>query len=155
MHEASIAVALIDVALDVLREHGAARATGLTVRIGQWSSVVPEALRAAFPAAAAGTALEGAALKVVPVPGVGECPTHGPVELELTRGLRCPICDQPTPTLLQGDELELDEVELAPALTFHQPMRTAPKLTEEEFAEFEKALERGEGPQSHRDIDFD
>ena len=99
-------------ASDVLREHGAARARALTVRIGQWSSVVPQTLLAAFPAAAAGTALEGAALKIVPVPGVGACPTHGAVALELTRGLRCPVCDRPTPTLLQGDELELDEVEL-------------------------------------------
>ena len=112
MHEASIALALIDVAHDVLREHGAARATALTVRIGQWSSVVPAALQAAFPAAATGTELEGARLSIVTVPGVGECPTHGPVELEVTRGLRCPLCGLPTPTLLQGDELELDELEL-------------------------------------------
>ena len=28
------------------------------------------------------------------------------------RGLRCPLCDAPTPTLLQGDELELDGLEL-------------------------------------------
>jgi len=113
MHESSIALALIDVACDVLREHGADRATALTVRIGQWSSVVPEALHAAFPACAGGTPLEGARLDITRVPGVAACPDHGPVELDLTRGLRCPICGLPTPTLLQGDELELDELELA------------------------------------------
>ncbi|GGN46977.1 hypothetical protein GCM10010842_38050 [Deinococcus daejeonensis] len=48
MHEASIALSPIDVASEVLREHGAARASALTVRAGQWSSVVPEALTAAF-----------------------------------------------------------------------------------------------------------
>ncbi|WP_412030261.1 hydrogenase maturation nickel metallochaperone HypA [Deinococcus yunweiensis] len=113
MHEASIALSLIDVASEVLAEHGAARASALTVRIGQWSSVVPEALQAAFPACAQGTPLEGARLEVVTVPGVGECPQHGPVTLDVTRGLRCPVCDTPTPTLLQGDELELDALELA------------------------------------------
>ncbi|WP_216326391.1 hydrogenase maturation nickel metallochaperone HypA [Deinococcus aestuarii] len=112
MHEASIALSLIDVAREVLREHGAARARAVTVRVGQWSSVVPEALEAAFPACAEGTPLEGAHLSIVRVPGVGECPNHGPVELDVTRGLRCPLCDAPTPTLLQGDELELDELEL-------------------------------------------
>ncbi|AWN24152.1 hydrogenase nickel incorporation protein HypA [Deinococcus irradiatisoli] len=112
MHEASIALSLVDLARDVLREHGAGRATSLTVRIGEWSSVVPEALQAAFPASAHGTPLEGAHLNVVRVPGVGECPEHGPVELELARGLRCPTCGAPTPQLLQGDELELDELEL-------------------------------------------
>ena len=74
--------------------------------------VRPEALQAAFPAAAEGTPLEGARLSIVLVPGVGECLTHGPVTLDLQRGLRCPVCDLPTPTLLQGDELELDELEL-------------------------------------------
>lgn len=112
MHEASIALSLIEVACEVLREHGAARARALTVRVGEWSSVVPEALSAAFPACAEGTPLEGAALTTERVPGVGECPQHGPVRLELARGLRCPLCDSPTPKLLQGDELELDALEL-------------------------------------------
>lgn len=112
MHEASIALSLIDVASEVLREQGGVRASALTVRIGQWSSVVPEALLSAFPACAEGTLLEGARLSVVTVPGVGECPVHGPVTLDVTRGLRCPQCGTPTPTLLQGDELELDEIEL-------------------------------------------
>ncbi|PNY79843.1 hydrogenase maturation nickel metallochaperone HypA [Deinococcus koreensis] len=165
MHEASIALALIDVANDVLREHGAARAQGLTVRIGQWSSVVPEALQAAFPACALGTGLEGARLSIVTVPGVGECRAHGAVELELTRGLRCPLCGLPTPMLLQGDELELDEVELVPGLTGSELIRAAPELpapelpapglTDEEFAEVEKLIERDRSPQPDRDIDFD
>jgi hydrogenase nickel incorporation protein HypA/HybF len=113
MHEASIALDLIRVAQDVLHEHGGERVTALTVRLGQWSAVVPEALSAAFPSCAEGTPLAGARLTIVRVPGLGECPTHGPVELELMRGLRCPLCDAPTPKLLQGDELELDELELA------------------------------------------
>ncbi|MFK7602942.1 hydrogenase maturation nickel metallochaperone HypA [Deinococcus sp. SM5_A1] len=115
MHEASIALSLTDVACDVLRENGGTRVTALTVRVGEWSSVVPEALRAAFPAAAAGTPLASARLNIITVLGVGECPEHGPVTLELSKGLRCPICDLPTPKLLEGDELELDELEIAPS----------------------------------------
>ena len=38
MHEASIALSLIEVAREVLREHGGGRVTALTVRIGQWSA---------------------------------------------------------------------------------------------------------------------
>lgn len=112
MHEASIALSLIEVAREVLREHGAARASALTVRVGEWSSVVPEALTAAFPACAEGTPLAGARLSIERVPGVGECPAHGPVRLDLTRGLRCPQCGASTPRLLQGDELELEGLEL-------------------------------------------
>lgn len=112
MHEASIALDLIRVAETVALENGGGRILSLTVRVGQWSAVVPEALHAAFPACAEGTLLQGARLSIESVPGVGLCPLHGRVELELQCGLRCPVCDAPTPQLLQGDELELDEVEL-------------------------------------------
>ncbi len=112
MHEASVALTLIRVAETVALENGGGRILSLTVRIGQWSTVVPEALHAAFPACAEGTLLQGAHLSIQLVPGVGLCPLHGRVELNLQRGLRCPICDAPTPELLQGDELELDGLEL-------------------------------------------
>jgi len=113
MHEASIALDLIRVAEAVALENGGGRVVALTVRVGQWSAVVPEALRAAFPACAEGSLLEGARLSIQSVPGVGMCAVHGRVELSLQRGLRCPVCDAPTPELVQGDELELDELELA------------------------------------------
>lgn len=112
MHEASIALDLIRVAETVALEHGGGPVLALTVRVGQWSAVVPEALRAAFPACAEGTLLEGARLSIQSVPGVGLCPQHGEVGLDLTRGLRCPRCEAPTPGLLQGDELELEDLEL-------------------------------------------
>ncbi|GAA3995842.1 hydrogenase maturation nickel metallochaperone HypA [Deinococcus rubellus] len=132
MHEASIALSLIEVAQDVLRENGGTRVSALSVRIGQWSAVVPEALHAAFPAAAAGTPLQGARLSVVRVLGVGECPQHGPVTLELSKGLRCPLCGAPTPKLLQGDELELDELEIAPSVPASGALSNRPELAEEE-----------------------
>jgi hydrogenase nickel incorporation protein HypA/HybF len=132
MHETSIAVSLIDVAQDVLREHGGVRVRALTVRIGQWSAVVPEALQAAFPAAAAGTPLQGARLSVVRVPGMGECPQHGPVTLELSKGLRCPLCGSSTPRLVQGDELELDELEIEPSVPASGVLNYRPELAEEE-----------------------
>ena len=39
------------------------------------------------------------------------CP-HWPRRLQLALGPALPVCDVPTPMLLQGDELELDELEL-------------------------------------------
>lgn len=155
MHEAAIAGALIGVAEEVLREQGGGRVTALTVRIGQWSSVVPEALHAAFPASAEGTPLEGARLSTVRVPGVGECPQHGPVELELTRGLRCPLCNSPTPKLLQGDELELDEMEISPFVSAHELVRNMPKSTDKAFAEFQRTLNETREMCPERDFSFD
>ena len=112
MHEASVALELVNIAAQLAQQHGARRVRALGVRLGAVGSVVPQALAFAFPSAAQGTLLEGARLAVEWVEAVARCPVCGPVVLGLQLGLRCPQCGQPTPELLAGDELELDWLEL-------------------------------------------
>ena len=111
MHEASVALDLVQLALEVAAEHGARRVTHLTVRVGEWSSVVPEALAFAFPECARATIAERARLSIERVPGMARCARCGPVRLDLALGLRCPRCGAPTPEFLSGAELELDTLE--------------------------------------------
>lgn len=112
MHEASLALELVRLAGEQAALHGASRVCRVGLRVGQLSSVVPEALAFAFPECAVGTALEGAVLEIVTVPAVARCSEHGEVRLELGRGLRCPVCGRPTPDIISGEELELDTLEL-------------------------------------------
>jgi hydrogenase nickel incorporation protein HypA/HybF len=69
MHEARLCLSLLALAERRLGEVGAARIVALELEIGEWSGVVPEALAAAFPVCAAGTAADGAALRIARVPG--------------------------------------------------------------------------------------
>ncbi|MDX2005578.1 MAG: hydrogenase maturation nickel metallochaperone HypA [Meiothermus sp.] len=112
MHETSIALELVRSAGEIASRYGACRVSKVGVRIGVLSSVVPEALEFAFPGAALGTALEGAVLQIERVGAVACCAECGEVEIRLERGLRCPLCGRPTPRIVQGEELELDTLEL-------------------------------------------
>jgi len=100
MHELSLAQALVEQASDLARRDGCSTILAVDVRIGALSGVMRDALEFCFPAAARGTALEGAALRVTEVPLQAvcrdcrfesqpepfeiQCPNCGSMNLELT-----------------------------------------------------------------------
>lgn len=69
MHEAKLCLTLLALAEQRSSEAGADRIVALELEVGEWSGVAPEALAAAFPVCAAGTAADGAALRIVRTPG--------------------------------------------------------------------------------------
>ena len=86
---------------------------GVTLRVGALSGVEVPALRFAFPEAAAGTLLEGAALLVEAVPAVAWCPSCCAERLlPSIQRIRCPVCRTPTPRIVRGRELEILAVEV-------------------------------------------
>jgi hydrogenase nickel incorporation protein HypA/HybF len=114
MHELSIALELVDVALDEARRLGDVRVVSLRLRVGPLSGVVPDALRFSFDVAAAGTALEGARLEIEPEAVAVWCATCAEARTLADMQHRCcPVCDRPTPELLSGDVLELTALEVA------------------------------------------
>ena len=112
MHEASIAIELVELASEQALLNNATRVLSVGIRIGELSSVIPEALEFAWTDSTLGTLLEGAKLEIERIKAKAICPTHGEIELEIQKGLRCPICNTPTPNILEGEELELDTLEL-------------------------------------------
>lgn len=84
------------------------RVESVTLAVGALSGVDPAALRFAFPEAAAGTALAGAALEIEEVGVAAFCPTCGKDQaIPNVRRLRCPVCRTPTPRVVRGRELEI------------------------------------------------
>jgi hydrogenase nickel incorporation protein HypA/HybF len=73
MHEWSVMASALEIALEQTRRQGASRIHSLTLRIGELSGVVPEALTFAFESVAAGTPAEGARLVVEIVPVLCHC----------------------------------------------------------------------------------
>ncbi len=112
MHEASIAIDLVQMVIEQAELHDATAVTRVVVRLGMLSSVIPEALYFAWTSAREDTIAELANLEIHTVPATAICTTHGTVTLNLQRGIRCPICDAPTPQIITGEELELDSLEL-------------------------------------------
>jgi hydrogenase nickel incorporation protein HypA/HybF len=69
VHEAKLCLSLLDLAERHRLRAGASRIVAVRLAVGAWSGVDAEALAAAFPVCAHGTAAEGAALSWEPVPG--------------------------------------------------------------------------------------
>lgn len=112
VHELSIATAIVEQADEWARADGADTVSAVTVRVGELSGVVPDALDFAFEMARDGTALAAARLVVEQVPGRAWC---GPCQEEFALGMPpffwCPVCDRPSNELRSGRELEITAVE--------------------------------------------
>ncbi|MFF4896295.1 hydrogenase maturation nickel metallochaperone HypA [Streptomyces sp. NPDC001068] len=112
MHELSIAAAIVDQAGAWARADGAETVSAVTVRVGELSGVVPDALDFAFEVARDGTALAAARLVVEQVPARAWCEACAE---EFAVGMPpffwCPHCDRPCPELRSGRELEITAVE--------------------------------------------
>lgn len=120
MHELAIAEAIVDVA----ERHAEGRpVTVVRVRIGRLRQVVPESLRFYFDLAAKLTAsCEGAALEWERVDSrlrCGSCgaewdpaPPSAHDQAELVVRFRCPSCESSDHSVVSGDELIVDSIDV-------------------------------------------
>lgn len=92
--------------------------TRVEVRVGHLRQVVPASLELAFELIARGTELEGAALAVEQVPAGGVCRDCG-THTELPDfPLLCSACGGVDLDITQGEELEVESLDLAES---HEP----------------------------------
>lgn len=114
MHELSIAQSVVDIAC----RHAAGRkVTMVELKVGHLRQVVLSALAFSFELAAQGTPLEGAELRMEPVPAIGECRECGARSRLETFPLHCGTCGGFDLQIVAGEELvvealELEEVEI-------------------------------------------
>jgi hydrogenase nickel incorporation protein HypA/HybF len=113
MHEAGIALNLIEAVEHRLESLPAARVDVIHVRVGELAGVSTEALDFAFECLSAGTPLAGARLVFERVPltmTCAACDRTSPVE-DLV--FRCPACGSEKTQVSTGRELEVRTLELA------------------------------------------
>lgn len=113
MHELSVCNALIDQVENIVRQHGAAEATKIVLKIGPLSGIEHRLLRSAFPLAAAGTVADKAKLVVETARIIVECSECGSESEVLANRLLCAACGDFRTHVKSGDELILQRVELA------------------------------------------
>ncbi len=108
MHELSISRAILDTAD---RYAAGRRVVRLSVDVGTLRQVVPDSLVFYFDILARGTVCEGALMQPRLVPARLRCGCGEEWELaELS--FRCPRCAGADVTVLQGDELRVDSIEV-------------------------------------------
>src|ERR1044071_45911 len=113
MHELSIALSMIEMASEEAARRGGVSVHAVHLKLGPLSGVVKEALVFSYEVACAGRPLAGSQLVIEDVPVVVYCPTcqmeTSPVSLP---PFCCPVCETPTPQVLQGKELEVVALEI-------------------------------------------
>jgi len=112
MHELSIAMGIVDAALEESQRRGV-HVTAVHLRLGALSGVVKDALLFSYEVACQDTPLEGTQLIVEDVPVVVFCPQCGDQRsLPSVQLFTCPECGAPTMDVRQGKELEIFALEV-------------------------------------------
>lgn len=115
MHELSIAMSIVDAALEEAEKRGV-QVSAVHLRLGALSGVVKDALLFSYEVACQDTALQGSRLIVEDVPVIVFCAqckeqrTLNSVQLFV-----CPECGAPTMDVRQGKELEVFALEVEDA----------------------------------------
>ena len=111
MHELSLTCNIVEM---VAAAAGGRRVRRVTVEIGALSGVMPDAIEFCFPAAATGTALEGAVLEIRHVRARARCRRCG-AEFDTAELFTPCACGSHDLARLQGEELNVRSMELEEA----------------------------------------
>ena len=112
MHELSIAMGIVDAAMEEAKARGVS-VTAVHLRLGALSGVVKDALLFSYEIACQDTPLAGSQLVIEEIPVAVFCPKCKEKRvLESVQSFTCPECGTPTGQLLQGKELEVFALEV-------------------------------------------
>ena len=114
MHEASIALSIIEIANDHCARAGYKRVDTIEVNIGSASGVLPAALQMAFDIVKLDTPAREAELMIIEIPIGGTCNDCGDsFETDEMYLLNCPGCSGKSFVFTKGRELDVKEIEVS------------------------------------------
>jgi hydrogenase nickel incorporation protein HypA/HybF len=132
MHELSIAMGIVDAALEEAEQRGV-QVTAVCLRLGALSGVVKEALLFSYEVACEGTPLAGSRLVIEDVPVVIYCAQcKQERELKSVQSFTCPECEAPTMDVRQGKEIEVFALEIADDSHKVQDVEPEPRMQKAE-----------------------
>jgi hydrogenase nickel incorporation protein HypA/HybF len=113
MHELAICQSVLRQVVVIAESHRAGQVKTITLRIGPLAGVEPGLLLAAFPLVAAGTRCQSAQIEIKTIGVRVECQLCGASSGARANRLLCATCGTWQVTLLSGDEMQIDSIELA------------------------------------------
>lgn len=113
MHEASIALSILDIASERCSAEGYSVIESVRVRIGRAAGIMPEALAFTFDAAKEDTPARDSKLTIDIVPVGGFCrDCEREFEVEDAYVLNCPLCGSTAFKIEKGYEMEIVEIDV-------------------------------------------
>ncbi len=112
MHEFSIAVGIVDIAVEHAEANGARKVNEVELEIGELSGVIIEAMETAMESAVKGTLLEGTAVTIHQIAGRARCNACG-AEFGIQQFFDpCPHCGEFGPEVISGKELRVKSLNI-------------------------------------------
>jgi hydrogenase nickel incorporation protein HypA/HybF len=113
MHEASIAISLIETVSDICRKEGYDSIESVRLKVGKAAGILPDALLFAFDMAKAGTPADKAELVIEYVLLGGFCQDCGAkFESEERYIFCCPECKSAAIKITKGDEMQIMDMDV-------------------------------------------
>ncbi len=111
MHELGIVMNVVEQADRIAADNGAQKIIGITMEIGEVSTVVPELFLDAFNWAKKRTEyLQEAELEMIIIEGRTYCKACGETYRTTEFGKKCPHCGSPETYLLTGDQVIIKDI---------------------------------------------
>lgn len=113
MHELGIMTGVLDAAVGAARDAGAERLLGVTLRIGDMTEAIEDALVFAWEALTEDDPfVQGAELDIIMVHPKSRCLECGAEYAHDRFSMFCPECDSFATELIEGRELQIDSIEV-------------------------------------------
>lgn len=113
MHEASIAISLIETVADLCQKEGYSSIESVRLKVGKAAGILPDALLFAFDVAKAGTPASQAQLIIEYIPLGGFCrECSSEFESEERFIYSCPDCQSSAIKITRGDEMQIVDMEV-------------------------------------------
>ncbi len=112
MHEMSIAMNIVDIAVENANKEKAAKINKIELEIGTLAGVVSEALEFCFQAACKGTIAEKARLEIVKTPAIAVCEACGHSFEADQIVSECPECKSIVSNVSGGRELKIKSINI-------------------------------------------
>ena len=113
MHEASIAISLIETVAEICQKEGYNSIESVRLKVGKAAGILPDALLFAFDVAKAGTSASQAQLIIEYIPLGGFCRECGSqFESEERYIYSCPDCKSNAIKITRGDEMQIIDMEV-------------------------------------------
>ena len=112
MHEMSIAQSIVDIVREEMDRHKVEKLRVINLVVGKLTAVVPSHLNLCFRILVDKTDLESTLLNIREVPLGYECSACGAWFETESVALTCIECGRDNPTLLQGRELAVENIEV-------------------------------------------
>jgi hydrogenase nickel incorporation protein HypA/HybF len=113
MHEASIAISLLETVSNLCRQEGYSTIESVRLKVGKAAGILPDALIFAFDVAKMGTIASQAELVIEYVPLGGICNECGSLfETDERFVFSCPVCNSTAIKITSGHEMQIIDMEV-------------------------------------------